>query len=281
MEQHALENNMFPTFSGLTLGRVYKIYPQSNMVDILLFDGNLLTKVQVLSSYASSRSGVLNLPQPKYDEEMITRDKPFTDAKLDGESDVIAVVGFLGDSLFMPIVLGFLFPEMNEVLCSRDDVVGNQNGTMYLWKHESNVYVKVTEKGENQNTAEIEVHHPSGLRLKIGNDIESTVPTNYDNSLRPFNKYDPTTKEQQEAPYVHVVHPSGTRITVDPEGNVDEFVYGDVNREVRGTVTETYNDEVTRIYQKNVTETCREDWNRTVDGTMYDTGRPIHHNSTE
>src|SRR4030042_460780 len=112
---------------------------------------------------------------------MLDKENPLSNAK-QNESDVWAIIGFLGGSVLRPIVLGFLFPEENEVLCGSDQV-GNEDGTQFLWKHESNVYVRVA-KGDRREaepiTPDIEINHPSGLFIKIGRDTTLTPITNWD-----------------------------------------------------------------------------------------------------
>lgn len=293
-------------FSGLTIGRVYNVYPEANMVDIMLFGGSILTRVQVLTSFASSRSGSFGLPLPSYKESvMVDRKKPLEDARQD-ESDVFAVVGFLGGSSSRPIVLGFLFPENCEMLCSRDQV-GNKDGTQFLWKHESNVYIRVAkeEPGQRQSsegetisertpvTPDIEVSHPSGLLIKIGSydaakgpDEQRTPIDNYDKKIRPFKFKNPETDAVSPTPVVHLYHPSGTYLTIDAVGKVTVYVVGDMDKTVKGDLTELIEGNVDRTIKGNLTEIVEGDGTDTIKGTwlrqsntkIEDKAPQIHHN---
>ncbi len=267
-------------FSGLTLGKVSKLYPQSNMVDIMLFDGSVLKKVQVMTPNASSRAGLVNLPIPKYETEMGKRFSPLGEAKI-AESDVIAVVGFLGDSNLNPVVLGFLFPELNEILCDTEDQKGNQDGTQFLWKHESNVYVRVAKGDKRYNddggsdpiTPDIEISHPSGLYLKIGRNAGTGYPNytnvlepivNWDKNVRPFKKVNPDTGKADPAPYIHLYHPSGTYLTIDTEGSMSAYIVKDVGVTVEGNVTELIKGDVGRTIQGNVNEVIQGTYDQNV-----------------
>lgn len=284
--------NLFGT--SLTLGKVFNVSPEGNMVDVLLFNGTVLNDVQVMGSFASSRSGTVNLPDPKYFTEVLNKDKPLETARL-GESDVIAVVAFLRDNLMLPIVLGFIFPETCEILCDRTQA-GNEDGTQFLYKHPSNIYVRIA-KGKDQEegkTPELEISHPSGLFIRIGKDLvdEDSNPilreiTNYDNNIRPFKKLNPDNGTADPAPTVRLYHPSGTTIFIDTDGsvsitvqkdvttlikgNVIEEIDGDVNRTIKGKLTETIEKDVSITMKQKFTEEVDGDVTRTVvNGTETD-----------
>lgn len=278
-----------PVYTGLSLGKVSKIYPEANMVDILLFNGSLLRKVQVIVPFASSVSGISNLPLPKYKTDILKRNNPLGEAERD-ESDIIAVVGYFG-STTSPIVLGFLFPENCEILCGKDQK-GNEDGTQFIWKHESNVYVRVakgytgTEGSTDPITPDIEINHPSGLFIKIGRNTTLEPITNWDKEIRPFKKLNPDSNSADPAPYIHISHPSGDYITIDPDGNLIEYLVKDVTRTILGDVTETIDGNYTRIIKKDLSDTIQGDaseigqgdWTKEVTGTLTDKGATIHHN---
>lgn len=273
--QSILGDNEFDRFSGITLGKVYKVSPAANMVDVILLDGTVLKDVQVAVSFASSRSGSTGLPISQYDkEDMMDRDLPLSSARIK-ESDAYAVVGFLGGSIQRPIILGFLFPENCEILCGKDQK-GNEDGTQFIWKHESNVYVRVAkgytgaEGSTDPITPDIEINHPSGLFIKIGRNATLEPITNWDKEIRPFKKLNPASNEADPAPYIHISHPSGDYITIDPEGNLIEYLVKDVTRTILGDVTETIDGNYTRIIKKDLSDTINGDETTTVDGTGTD-----------
>ena len=192
------------------------------------------------------------------------------------ESDVIAVVGYLGDSNLNPVVFGFLFPELSEILCGIDQK-GNTDGTQFLWKHESNVYVRVAKGDKRYNddggsdpiTPDIEISHPGRLYIKIGRNAGSGYPdytnvlepiTNWDKNVRPFKKINPDTDKADPAPFIHIYHPSGTYLTIDTEGSMTAYIVKDVDITVEGDVTELIKGDVSRTIRGNVTEE--------IDGTL-------------
>jgi hypothetical protein len=253
------------------IGKVSKVYPQANMVDVSLFNGTLLQRVQILSLSCSSKTGKMELPIPEYEIPLMDQRTPHVNCKNPNESDVFAIVGFLDEDLKKPIVFGFLFPEENEILCDTTQP-GNSNGSMFLWKHKSNVYTNISEGGD------IEISHPSGVFIKIGNSIERTEIANYDRQIRPFIWKNPVTGELSDAPYIHIEHPSGNYYTIDPDGNVTEMIVGNVDRTIQGNLNETIQGNVVREIDGDVSETCKGDWERDVDGILTDKGSPIEHN---
>jgi hypothetical protein len=272
--QSGLKLNATNVLLGVTIGRVYQVYPAANMVDIMLWDGSLVSKVQVMVPYASSKTGILNMPTSKYKNgSMLDRELPWKDAEVD-ENDVFAVVAFFEGAVSMPVVLGFLFPEENELLCDRTDennpdttTKGNNQGGMLLWKHFSNVYTRVGEDGE------IEISHPSGLLIKIGTydaakdpDEQRTQINNYDKKLRPFNYLDPETGVASPVPTMHIYHPAGTYIKVDTEGSVEIYVEKDVTKTVKGNLVETIEGNVTRTVKGDTIELFEGTFDKTVTG---------------
>ena len=283
--QSSLIKNSFPRFSGLTIGKVFCVYPEANMVDILKFDGTMLLGVQVTST-SSSMTGTANLPLSVYKQDMVKKRDPFSPAEIT-ESDVFAVVGFIGGSILRPIVLGFLFPEENELLCARTDAnnpdtttKGNDKGGMLLWKHCSNVYTRVGEDGE------VEISHPSGLLIKIGAydaakdpDEQRTQINNYDKKLRPFKYFDPETGIAAIATDMYIYHPSGTYTRIKADGTVEIYVEGSpgttcVTKTIKGDLVETIEGNVTRTVKGDISElfegkfdkTVKEDSTETVEG---------------
>jgi hypothetical protein len=281
--------------SGLSLGKVSSIYPESNMVDIVLFDGTVFQKVQVLSGYASSRSGISCLPIPEYKNSsnqfinLVDKNNPLGMAG-QTENDIFVVVGYLGGYLLNPVVIGFLFPEDCEVLCGRDSK-GNEDGSMFLWKHESNVYVRVAKgyeagsedrdgAGGTQVTPDIEISHPSGTFIKIGqfdynkDHSEQRAPiTNWDsvNQIREFQNLNPITKKADPAPVIIINHSSGTYVVIEASGAVFIKSESNLGIEVLGEMTEEVTGNLTRTYHGNVIEVIDGTLNQTVTGKVTQT----------
>lgn len=231
MSQHA--------FAHITIGKIIKVYPEANMADVVLLNGDLLPQVQIMSSSASSRTGVVDIPVPDYQksvsEDPIKLQLPCNS----NESDVFAVVAFLESNPNKPIILGYLFPEECEVLCGTKQE-GNSDGSMYLWKHRSNVYTRVGDDGD------IEISHPSGTLIKIGKNTERSEILNYDREVRPFKSKKDQTEAPAPSPWITIKHPSGTYIVIDADGNLYENVIGSLQRTVQGDVTEVVMGNYTR-----------------------------------
>lgn len=266
--QSGLAKDIYSTdrFAGLLVGKVFNVYPEANMVDVLMLDGSIYRKVQVIASYASSRSGIYSLPVPKYNQPLTEKQNPYEKAK-NNESDVFAVVGFLGGSVLRPVVLGFLFPEENEILCSRHQV-GNENGTMFLWKHESNVYIRIAKSG---GKSEIEISHPSGVLIKIGGSEEKAEIKNWDKKFRPFKDKDRETDSPEQPPMIIIKHPSGSKIILDSDGNLQEEIVGNISRKVKGNVKDEIEGKLEVIVKGDIL--------RKSDGTIDDVASTINHNS--
>ena len=278
--QSSLNSDRYPTFSGITLGKVYAIHPEANMVDLLMFDGSIVENVQVIVPFSSSKCGVIGLPDPKYKKDMLKRDDPLGEALPPEESDAIAVVAHLGGSIMRPIVIGFLFPEINEILCDRKQV-GNEDGTMYLWKHPSNVYVRIAKSkaGEDEGSPEIEISHPSGLFIKIGKDASSlTEIINYDSKVRAFKKQNPDSDSADPAPEMGIYHPSGNFIKIDKDGNTTITIKGDLDETIEGDVTRTIKGDLTETVEGDATETVTGAWSRESSTSIKDEAPTIDHN---
>jgi hypothetical protein len=236
---------MVPNLSGkprkveITIGKIWKVYPEGNIVDVFLLDGSLLPRVQIMANSASSRTGKVEIPIPEYTTDLTEAPEKLGAFCTAEENDVFVIVAFLESNINRPIVLGYLFPEEAEILCSNLQD-GNSDGSMFLWKHKSNVYARVDENGDT------EISHPSGVLVKIGKNTSRTEILNYDNKGRPFKWKKGQADEFASPPWMTITHPSGNYITIDPNGNVVENIVGDVSRTIRGNVTETVMGNVTR-----------------------------------
>ena len=256
-------------FSAITIGKVNKVYPEANMVEIYLFDGTIIDRVQVISGACSNKFGRLEMPVSEY-EKPLRENRLFALQSKDPDSDVYAVLAWAGDSLIKPICLGFLFPEENEVLCSTKQE-GNEHGAMLLWKHYSNVYVRVAEQGD------IEISHPSGVLIKIGKDTERTEINNYDNKVRAFKWKDRESDELADAPNIAIIHPSGTSIKIDTEGNVEESIEGNLDRKIKGDLTENIDGDMKITVGGDVSIKVSGNQTNEVTSIMIDSASQIDH----
>lgn len=267
MWRHTTNSYRNPT---IVIGKVLNLYPEANMVDVILLDGTIIQQVQIMSQ-SSSRTGRVELPVPEYETPLTEDAEKIGFPCLSTENDVFVVVGFVENSLNRPIVLGFLFPEENEVLCSRKQD-GNSDGSMFMWKHKSNVYTRVDEAGD------IEISHPSGVLIKIGKNAERTEIYNYDRKVRPFKYKQGQSDELAPAPWMTIQHPSGNYYTIDPDGNVFEEIVGNVERTIKGNLTENIGGDINRTVDGEVSETVTGKINRESKDSILDKTPRIDHN---
>lgn len=129
----------------LALARVAATHPEDNSVDLVMVDtGARLAGVQVLSQNASSRAGSVDLP--------VVDEPPGGKWSMERTgSDMIAVVGYIGRQ---PVVTGFLFPQVNQMLFKDPKLRVN--------RHQSDVYTSIDGDGNAQ------IVHPSGTHIRIG-----------------------------------------------------------------------------------------------------------------
>jgi len=129
----------------LRKGIVVATHPEDYSVDLVMADdGSRLSGVQVLTPNGSARTGSVDLPSVPE-----TKDK-WDISKRNGQ-DMQAMVGFLGRN---PVVVGFLYPQVNQVL---------QKDPKALYsRHQSDVEWGIDGEGNIQLT------HPGGAYIRIG-----------------------------------------------------------------------------------------------------------------
>jgi hypothetical protein len=258
--------------SNPKIAKVTKVYPEANMVDLLFLDGSVFKKVHVVVPYASNKTGGVCLSLPKYDVPIENRTDALVATSKDTENDVMALVIFISGMSLLPIVVGFIFPEESEVLCSTEQE-GNEKGTQHIWKHQSNFYTRVDDAGD------VEISHPSGVLIKIGKNTDRTSILNYDRLIRPFKWKNPDTGELSPAPYIFIKHPSGTYFMIDPDGNVTENCVGDVTRIIKGTLTEEIDGNKIVKTGGTISETATVDCTRQAGGVIFDRAPSVNHSS--
>ena len=130
---------------SLRIGIVVATHPDDHSVDLVMSDdGSRLTGVQVISGSASARTGKVDMPA------VPARADKWDISKTDGQ-DMKAVVGSFGS---YPVVLGFLFPQVNQIL-SKDPKLMHA-------RHQSDVAWSIDGDGNIQLT------HPGGAYVRIG-----------------------------------------------------------------------------------------------------------------
>lgn len=141
-------------------GIVVATHPGDHSVDLVLTDtGQRLVGVQVLSPNGSTRSGTVDMPAvPERSNKW--------DITQETGQDIHAVVGFIGS---MPVVTGFIYPQISQM--TFDDP------KLRVQRHQSDVYSTIDGDGN------IQLRHPSGFYLRIGETPDFSAPVNADKSL--------------------------------------------------------------------------------------------------
>ncbi|MBY0576350.1 MAG: hypothetical protein K2P67_07135 [Gallionellaceae bacterium] len=130
----------------IEFGRVIAVDWKSHTVDLIMSgDGRSLQDVRVMSSSASSDSGLSDLPKPGAMNNI--SGLPQTN----NDRSIIAVVAFYND---LPVVIGFLHPQASQLRLKDEERMMN--------RHASDVYQTIDKDGN------FEFAHPSGAYIRIG-----------------------------------------------------------------------------------------------------------------
>lgn len=200
----------------LKLGIVVDIHPEDNAVDLLMLDdGSRVPGVQVMSMSASSNTGLADLTMP---------DRPRAD-KWDPQKsntrDIIAVVALTG---MKPIVLGFLFPQVSQMLFA--------DKNRRVFRHASDVYTVIDDDGN------VELYHPSGTYFRIGETAahEDLTGQDYDGQWK-------ISRNTDKAVHVRLrVAAAGTEkanVSITPGGDLSAVVAGDITLDAAGDIIMT------------------------------------------
>lgn len=196
----------------LDLARVVAIHPESHAVDLFFMaDGRRIAGVQVLSHSAGGNFGMSDLSTPD-----INAANQYESSN-SGTRDIYAVVGW---SSHIPLVLGFMFPQVAQCLFPDKDRM--------VYRHSSDVYFTV------DKDANTEVYHPSGTFMRIG-----TSAAHEDLTGKDFDKVWKISRNTSKAVHVNLtVKNAGSevaKITIDPSGNVVETNSGNLSATAGGT----------------------------------------------
>lgn len=201
----------------MDLGRVVAVHPEDNSVDLVMIANNArMMTVQVMSGAASGSTGLANLTEPLPANAADKWDRSIPTAR-----DVIAVVGYIGRH---PVVVGFLFPQVSQVLFARKN--------FRVERHASDVYSTLADDGS------FEWSHPSGSYLRVAEDPEHEDLTGKD-----FDAKWATTRNTASAPWLSIMVKSGgveqARVRIDPAGNVTVTHAGNLAAQTGGTAALT------------------------------------------
>lgn len=200
---------MFDT--GFRLAKVVRVYPGGASVDIVNYDdGSPMSNVQVLSPVASTNCGMNDLPSPTAppDGEW--------GLQASGGRDMIAVVGFIRGQ---PLVFGFLFPQVSQMLFD------HMNRMVY--RHASDVYWTIDGSGN------AEFFHPSGAYVRFGTSSAHEDLTGQD--------FDGKWAIPSRPPvHIHVEQAGGTAVlNIDPPGNISLTHAGNLTTNTGGNLSAT------------------------------------------
>lgn len=175
----------------LDLARVVAAHPQSNAVDLeFLADSRRVAGVSVMTGLAGTDFGCSGVVGPEvegYGEEN------------NRVRDVYAVVGKINDH---PLVLGFLFPQVSQLL------FGDERRMIY--RHPSDLYMTIDGSGN------AEIAHPSGAFIRFG-----TSPAHEDLTGRDFDGVWKIARNTDQAVHIHVEQAGGVgSVDIDPVGAI-------------------------------------------------------------
>lgn len=200
--------------SGLKLAKVTSVHPSGYSVDVVLYsDGSRFSNVQVLSGTASTSTGFADLPKP--DKADQSNEWSMQDSKT---KDMIAVVGFIAGA---PVCLGFLFPQVNQMLF--DD------GDRMIYRHASDVYFTIDKSG---NT---ELFHPSGAFIRLGasGSHEDLTGKDFDGNFK-------ISKNTSTPVKLHVEQAGGkASVDIDTDGTITMTSQATVNIQASGDINLT------------------------------------------
>lgn len=176
----------------LRMGRVTAVHPEDNSVDLVMLDDwSRIVGAQVLSPSATTNTGLVDLVVPtatsgdKWDFREVT------------DRDSFAMVGMFG---VMPVVVGFLFPQVNQMLFAEIN--------RRIMRHASDVYTSIDNEGN------FELSHPSGAFVRL-----ATTPEHEDLTGRDFDGRWAITKNLSQSLYLSV-KVGTTTIQVNPSGDI-------------------------------------------------------------
>lgn len=238
---------------NLRLAKVVRVHPGSRQVDLKFLDnGWEAGGVHVMSDLAATDCGHNCLPQP----DLPDSGNPWTLEAAAGR-EVRAVVGFASG---IPIVMGFIFPEVNGVLFDDPD--------REIRRHPSDVYQTTDQDG---NT---EWYHPSGTYMRVG-----TTAAHEDLTGKDVDGRWKITRNTGKAVYWHVEVVNGGVskgvIEIDPSGNGTLTLKGAWNVNVSGNANMTVGGDVNLTVNGKVIGSATA-WNLkgplVVDGAISSTG---------
>lgn len=178
----------------IDFARVVAVDWKSHTVDLKMSgDGRSFQDVRVMSSSASSDSGLSDLPKPGALDNITGLPKTNSDRS------VIAVVAFYND---LPVVIGFIHPQTSQLRLNDDERMIN--------RHASDVYHTIDKDGN------MELRHPSGLYIRIATD-----PAHEDLTPKSYGEKWKITKNTDKQVHLHIEQAGGAAtLDIAPNGAI-------------------------------------------------------------
>jgi hypothetical protein len=196
---------------GKKTAYVVGVHPEDHSVDLVMTDtGDRLAGVQVQAYGASERTGTVDLP------DVPEKKNKWDITELTGQ-DIKAVVDFVNGRT--PIVTGYLFPQINQVLQS--------DPKMRYSRHQSDVQHFIDGNGNFQYT------HPSGAFIKIGEDTTKVELSGKNADLSAI--FDRNTDKKVNV-YIQLAG-SAVQLTLGKDGNVTLSFTGDMTIQSGGNIS--------------------------------------------
>lgn len=221
----------------LEMAQVVEVHPESNSVDVVMMrTGRRIPGCQVLAPSAGTTFGLSGLTMPD-----ITGDK--YEAIRSGTQDIYALVAIVGT---VPLVLGFLYPQVSEMLFEERD--------REIDRHVSDVYKTINKDGD------FEFYHPSGafVRIAVDTDHEDLTGKDYDKKWKISRNTDKLVDMRVEITNANgfqssllmtkdgnveltttsdVIVTAGANVSVNAQGNVVVSAAGDASVSADGNIT--------------------------------------------
>ena len=221
MLQNAFKPNNLPSPRnwqyGIKCGKVIGAKPEEKTVDVVLLTGGVFYGCKVLAPMATTSTGLSYLPKMHLDKE--PSESGYDIAKAYGKRDIFAIIAFIEGQGGVPVVIGFLFPEKNQLSFP---FIGYEN--QKLDRHESDRYHRIVGDtvaslgGEDVAGLE-ETRYPDNSFMKVYPDggskgLENISTGVLDQEETPFK----VKKEERKGFYFQ--HSSGSAVHIDPDGQI-------------------------------------------------------------
>jgi len=193
----------------MNLARVTAVHPETNKVDLLFIaDGRPVPGVRVMCADASTASGTIGLALP----DAQAKGDPYAPPAA-GERVLIACVGYYDG---LPVVQGFLFPEVSEMLFPDPERV--------MVRTPSDFYHTVDGKGN------AEWFHPGGAYVRIG-----TSPAHEDLTGKDRHGLFNPRRNAGEKVHIHIEQAGGVAsVDIAPDGKITITSKSDLVAEFEG-----------------------------------------------